>query len=158
MAGLSVAEAAATLGISVDTVRRRIKRGELETTKARDGRLVVLVDVAAAPDRDSGTGTHESGDVAQLRADLAQALAVLEETQRHRDDLADMVSTLREEVSALHRQIEAAQHAQQRSDDAQHELRVLLGQAQAQLGNLLPPPSSTAQQGESRPFWRFWRR
>jgi hypothetical protein len=49
MAELLLVEAAAALGVSVDTVRRRIKRGELQARIDGQGRLLVhLVDVPTA--------------------------------------------------------------------------------------------------------------
>jgi excisionase family DNA binding protein len=73
---LTISETAAALGVSSDTVRRRIRRGELGAVKDSQGRLRVRL----APGQGSGPGAVRSAETALLR----DRVALLE---RERDTL-----------------------------------------------------------------------
>ncbi len=60
---LTIPEAAAALGVSTDTVRRRIRHGDLSATKDGKGRLRVRL----APGQGSGPGAFLSAETALLR-------------------------------------------------------------------------------------------
>ena len=161
MPEVNIAEAATLLGTSTDTVRRRIKRGELNARRVEAGRLLVTVPDgcdAVPPASPSlsllGNGLNE---LVHVQAELEKTQAVLEETRRHRDDLSLVVAQLNQHLEAA--QVERA------------ELRRLLAGAQNQLSTLLALPSSaghlptgaeqrpkaSAQQVLSRRWWQFWR-
>ncbi len=161
MPEVSIAEAATLLGTSTDTVRRRIKRGELNARRVGAGRLLVTVpdgceDVPPASPSLSLLG-NGSRELVSLQAELEKAQALLEETCRHRDDLSLVVAQLNQHLEAA--QVERA------------ELRRLLAGAQNQLSTLLALPSSaghlptgaeqrpkpSAQQALGKRWWQFWR-
>lgn len=145
MPTLPIPDAAAALGVSVDTVRRRIRSGAL--TAQRDGRGRYLVDVPtpayadayAAPGERLGTPTQATAAGDRDREEIAFLRAELER-----------------------RGVELA------------EMRRLLGNAQQQLAGLLPAPAESVTtrtepaenapldtqptQRSRRPRWRVWRR
>jgi excisionase family DNA binding protein len=98
---LPLAEAAAHLGVSVDTLRRRIRRGELEAAKDERGRYVVEVADTPAPSLDTPAG-----------------------------DLAE-VAVLRERVARLEAELEARRREAEAAEVAQCEMRALVSQAQS---------------------------
>jgi excisionase family DNA binding protein len=101
---LPLADAAAHMGVSVHTLRRRIRRGELEAVKDDRGRYLVKVE-------DTWPRPGDGGHAAPARGD------------RPADDLAE-VAVLRERVAGLEAELEAAQVAQR-------EMRALVSQAQS---------------------------
>ena len=129
MAWVTVSEASRQLGVNADTVRRRIRRGELggrqEPRPQGFAWMVELPDLYP-PCEDTVTtplGTPlESPDTPSLHLDNA---------------LTDLVEVLREQLQEKDRQIEA-------KDRQLSELHVLLQQTQAAL-----PPARN-----SRPWWR----
>lgn len=131
---LTIPEAAAALGVSVDTIRRRIKAGELPARTDERGRYRVTVE--DAPDwmmadayRADATGI-DAGEAERLRLELEHARELLDAERRHNE--------------TLRTQLEHAQHAQQRDAEERGELRRLLGNAQMQLAGLLPAPREAA--------------
>jgi hypothetical protein len=138
----SIPEAAATLGVSQDTIRRRIHKGELKAEKVHTPKgpawMIDLpghaqADATAASADSHGAdrqayAAHESDDYAAPSEDAKTAWAEV-----HR--LEQMVSILQSEVESRRREVQ--------------ELHVLLQQAQA----ALPTPR------DNRPWWqRLWRR
>src|SRR6185437_12914926 len=85
-AGVPIRTAAASLGVSVDTVRRRIRRGKLETVRdARGWHLVILPDAPYAarpmqPGADDDLLTADAIGVhrAAVDAELVQLRAKVE--------------------------------------------------------------------------------
>jgi septal ring factor EnvC (AmiA/AmiB activator) len=167
MPDVTLPEAAAALGVSIDTIRRRIKRGDLLARKDGAGRYVVTIDT----------------DAAQAHAHDAAAAAAVAEQQSEADRLRLELAHARELVEELRRQRETldtqlAAHRHQIEQDAieRAELRRLLGNAQQQLAHLLPAPMQGAppegapgrereRDGDNHhrhevhaPWWRFWRR
>jgi hypothetical protein len=143
---VNVFDAARCLGISVDTVRRRINAGELKARKARQGRnftwWVDLPDDLVNPEpENSRTGREEAPSNQQPRND-APADANTTNVQALLESQAALINTLQAQVQA--QQEELAAKNQQIS-----QLHVLLQQAQA----ALPAPR------EGRGWWRrFWGR
>ena len=93
---LTVAEAAAALGITVDAVRGRIKRGSLESGKDDDGTVYVLVDETDQPDGQSHLAADQSGLVEGLRGQV--------------DALQDQVSFLRSELVTRNEELRRKDH------------------------------------------------
>lgn len=125
MAQLPLSEAAVELGISVDTVRQRIRRGELSAELDAHGQY--LVEVPDAPRRAAGEGASRPrvpGPNGGPRSELTQLRELLDEVRHQRDEL-------RKEVAAQRRLLEEA--ARERG-----ELRRLLGEAQVPLTRVLP--------------------
>ena len=112
MPSLPLADAAAHMGVSVHTLRRRIRRGELEAVKDDRGRYLVKVeDTWPQP---AGGGGHAAPASLHTPADDPAAAAVLRER----------VARLEDELEARRREAEAA-------EVAQREMRALVSQAQS---------------------------
>jgi len=97
MTELSVAEAAATLGVSQETIRRWIRGGRLVSRRDAQGHVYVQVmpgAAANAPARAAPGQAHghrHSGPV-DLRRQLAHVTGLLREVQRQRDQLEAQVA------------------------------------------------------------------
>lgn len=76
---MTISEAAVALGVSADTVRRRVQRGELQATQDERGRMLVSLD--GVPE-----GVTESGNGASARAvELAHLREMLSQASQERD-------------------------------------------------------------------------
>jgi len=125
---VTIREAAERLGVSPDTVKRRIKRGDLRATKEetpRGGKGIWMIDL---PDDLPNPG---AGDSDQARR------------------LDDQVSFLRDQITFKDRQI-ADLH---RLLDQAH--RLLPGGSPAGVGDEAPAPAvHRASPPDARPWWR----
>lgn len=129
MERVPIKEAAARLGVSTDTVRRRLKRGELmgERQPAPRG-FVWLVELP--------------GDAQPITASVemtgaAQAASVLVEDALESARLRERVEGLERLVGELQGERDAWQAQAERHEDAARELRILVRQAQ-EMGRALP--------------------
>ena len=127
---VSIQGAAERLGVSADTVRRRLKRGELigdreETPQGFVWRVELPI-AESVPGSAQGTAA-DAIELAQLR----ERVAGLER-------LIDELATRREEIAA---ERESWKEAAQRESEAAGEFRVLLRQAR-----MLALPPETARQ------------
>ena len=116
---VSIKEAAEHLGVSVDTVRRRLKAGELEGRQEPHGKsgyrwLVHLPDAAKADA--PGMPPAEAYALAEARARIDGLERLIDELASHRDKLETERDDWKE--------------AARRESDAARELRVLLKGAQ----------------------------
>lgn len=133
---VTLAEAAHRLGVSVDTVRRRLHKGELKgEQQARPQGFIWLIempDETGQPSRSSADcqGEEQPGSQASMAACQAEI-----------SRLETMVAALQDRIGAQQDELEARRREVQ-------ELHVLLQQSQAAL------PASR----ESRPWWRRWLR
>ena len=118
---VTLAEAATLLGLSVDTVRRRVKRGELEARMVPTDRgAAYRVRLPSAPDTVptvgselptvgsmpmQGSNSAEAAELAalvrELKADLAQATATAGLWQDRAEVLAHQLEQARAELRAL---------------------------------------------------------
>jgi hypothetical protein len=139
MAKVSIAEAGHRLGISQDTVRKRLRLGELTGTQVRaPGGFRWMVEL---PEDVPGAETKKNGNKeAEDREDqsLAESVAALSARVEGQQEL---IEALQSQIQSQKDQLEA------RGREVQ-ELHVLLQQAQA----ALPAPR------EGRAWWRFWER
>jgi hypothetical protein len=119
MTDLSIAEYAARLGISADTVRRRIRAGQIPARSDARGRYVVTI-----PDEEAGdlhTAPMQSEDSAALRRELVHAREIVALERQHGEDL---------------------QHRLDQAERDRAELLQLVNQAQQlAAAHLLPAPS-----------------
>jgi excisionase family DNA binding protein len=133
MQQVSIDEAARRLSVSQDTIRRRIRNGELQAHQETrpQGYIwrVTLPDEEPEPEAQNHVGDT------YLSSELAEALR---NTIQRQDDT---IAQLRTQLEAKDTQLET------RAREVQ-ELHVLLQQAQA----ALPSPS------KGKPWWRWWRR
>jgi hypothetical protein len=160
MAQFTIPEAAAELRVSIDTVRRRIRAGELYAQLDSRGRYLVEIPnrepppatpadpppppppaAPAAPAVPPQAVAQAQAPTVRLEppaapsAEVAHLKELLEEIRRQRDSLL-------EEVAAGRRQLEEA--TQERA-----ELRRLLANAQAPLARLLPAVNGLRRQLDS---------
>ena len=80
---VTVAEAAALLGITQDAVRKRIERNKIEHERGQDGRLYVFVDPSETV-RDTSAGHESSALISEMR-DRIESLERLLEQANERD-------------------------------------------------------------------------
>ena len=148
MAELTISEAAVALGVSVDTIRRKIKRGELRARQDNKGRYLVAVEAPARGAAPAVAGAPgNAAETARLRLDLEHAEA--------------MVAELRHQREVLEGELQGARQAMQDAATERSELRRLLGNAQMQLRALLPGPAEGEAQkpglvAERRPKRWWW--
>jgi excisionase family DNA binding protein len=132
MQEVSIDEAARLLGVSQDTIRRRIRNGELKAHQ--ETRPQGYIWRVTLPDEEPESQSHIRDTC--LSSELVEALR---NTIQRQDDT---IAQLRTQLEAKDRQLET------RAREVQ-ELHVLLQQAQA----ALPGPR------DNRPWWqRLWRR
>jgi hypothetical protein len=126
MTELSIAEYAARLGLSADTVRRRIRADQIPHRADGRGRYVVIM-----PDEDPmqmHAMPRQDADAHVLEREVLHATALAAAERRHGDELAATVALLREQLEARAK--------------AEEELRVLLLRQTEQLTRLLPAPQA----------------
>jgi hypothetical protein len=134
-------EAADCLGISIDTVDRRLRRGELRgKQQTRPQGFTWLIEV---PDETYNQDAREESPPLGTPVMTPQSTPNMT-GEIHR--LEEMVAVLKDEVSLLHHQLDAQQTQLESKDKQIEQLHVLLQQAQA----ALPAPRG------NRPWWRFW--
>jgi hypothetical protein len=126
---VTVPEAARRLGVTEDTVKRRLRKGELQgERKARPQGYTWMVEL---PDEESETDSTVTGTVSSPGDDTVDHRVSNGEIRR----LEEMVSMLQHQLEVREREVQ--------------ELHVLLQQAQAAL----------SAPRDSRPWWqRLWRR
>ena len=140
MESVTMAEAAKRLGVSVDTIRRKLRRGELQG--CQQPRPQGFVWVVELPEESDNHGTTPAETVADTPASYPGSkgeICRLEET----------VAVLQAQVVAQQKQMEAQQEELTAKNKQIEQLHVLLQQAQA----ALPAPRENG-----RPWWRFWGR
>jgi hypothetical protein len=107
---LPVAEAAPRLGLTVDGLRSRIRRGLVKPKKGNDGRLLVAVAMTseiAGHDQftdvstDQGEADELRAEVMELRIALARTEERLAASGRREDDLQTLIGYLRSERDRL---------------------------------------------------------
>jgi excisionase family DNA binding protein len=139
---VTIAEAAHRLGVSVDTVKRKLRRGELHGYKQPGGRggfswVIELGGSSQGNARDNADASVEYASANYGEVKTLRELVVMLQTQvvAQQKQIEQQLTSHQEELSAKNRQIE--------------QLHVLLQQAQA----ALPAPR------DNRPWWqRLWRR
>ena len=124
MAQLSASQAAAALGVSRDTVYRRIKDGSLETVTSGSGRLQIIVDDETAVELVGRVASDKN-----VSRDLSQA-------QREIVLLTSQIEDLRSIRDVLNAELAARREGEQ-------QLRALLLQAQQRIP-ALPAASDVA--------------
>jgi excisionase family DNA binding protein len=138
--GLTLAQAAARLGVSTDTVRRRIKRGELSAKQVESKfgpAWMVLLSPASPP----GNGVHGAAP--------APAPGVVE-----------LVALVRDLQVELLRRTEAATAWQLRAEQLAgrvEQLQAALEAPRAEQASPQPPAAvEVGVEATARPWWRFW--
>jgi len=127
------AEAARRLGVSVDTVERRLKRGDLQGQQEKRGkgwRWLVEVPDDVAP----AVAPANNGD--------APASAPAENS---------LVTALQDQIAGLNEQLRVMNQALSSRDNLVAELTVVIRQQQT----MLPAPSPTPSPSRRR-WWKIW--
>jgi outer membrane murein-binding lipoprotein Lpp len=144
--GVTVAEAAQTLGISAESVRRRLRGGTLAghrvTTPAGTEWRVTLPTVAAVPVPEADAGDAWAAHVETLRATVRRLEA---ENDQIRADLAVPVATLQATVRRLE-----AENDQIRADLAARHADV------ARMVEALAAITTSRLAAPARSWWRVW--
>jgi predicted ArsR family transcriptional regulator len=140
MESVTMAEAAKRLGVSVDTIRRKLRRGELQGyQQPRPQGFIWAVEL---PEESDNHGITFAETVADTSASYPGSKG---EIYR----LEEMVAVLQAQVVAQQKQMEAQQEELTAKNKQIEQLHVLLQQAQA----ALPAPR------DNRSWWqRLWRR
>ena len=142
---LPMAEAAARLGLSVDAVRSRVRRGHLETRRGNDGKTLVLLpsSLLDKPRDEARLDRDEIDDEAATvsREELDRALA---DRDRARDE-AEIWRTRAEEARLGSAWAEARLEAERESaEDRVAARNAVIEELRAELARL------------RLPFWRRW--
>jgi len=167
MTELGIEEAATLYGVAPETIWRAIQQGELAARIDPAGRYLVSIPPPASPPAvaqlappsgpdypSSGTGygtyaasppSHPEPEVERLRYELEYTRYLLAEVSHQRDQ--------------LEAQVQAQLHQLDRAEEAQHELRVLIGSAMRPGDNALrqidhPTPPEVDQPAKRR-WWPF---
>jgi hypothetical protein len=142
---LPIVEAAQRLGIHPETLRRRIRRGEVKAHQQRTSHgdvWLVEVEPAEPPPETSNQGHSGQDGVAGSQANRNEDSGEVK-------TLREMVDLLKHELEARDRQTESWKQQLEAKDKQIEQLHVLLQQAQV----ALPAPRG------NRPWWqRLWRR
>ena len=172
---MTIAEAAAALGVSPGTLRRRARRGELPARKDPGGRYLVEVDVDGAEAvRSAANGAGTAAQAAELLR-LRQELDRMQRDVSHRDEL---LSEARQRAARAER--ESDRLAQQLAAATVRELQVIaqsdlyalaepeLFAEEAGPADLPDPPDGEAEEAEAatdvtmaprgKRWWQLWRR
>ena len=138
MEWVTMAEASQRLGVSVDTVRRRLHKGELqgEQQKTPQG-FIWLIEVSEDPNPGSAYAT------ATADPHSAQADAIASDSAVFRE----LVEVLRSKIEIRDKQLEVKDEQLATKDKQIGELHVLLQQA-----------ALSAPKENHRSWWRFWGR
>ncbi len=116
---VTVAEAAALLGVSVDTIKRRIRSGGLQGTRTARGRVLVAVPGAEAAPQAVPAAPHEP-------VDAPQAAPHVHGSDAEHGALAERVAAITAERDWLRERVE-------RAESEREQLRILLSNAQQSL-------------------------
>lgn len=139
---LDVREAAEALGVSVDAVRMRVRRGTLVSEKDQEGRVWIWVDTDESPPNTDATETSQETSrelIEQLRSENAYLREQLgQEREANRENRRLLAAAL-ERIPAL----ESGEGSEDQPSPPASE-------------SPDPEPGSPASSGESRSWWRRW--
>src|SRR5215217_6858310 len=139
---LTVQEAAEALGITVEAVRARIKRGKLRREKGEDGTVYVWLDAAQAqPDSDQ---THNRTQPDTDQADDRTRPGTTHPGSRLQAQ-GELVDSLLEQVAYMRGQLAEEREARRRADT----IIVQLTQANATLAQRVPELEAPSEPQES---------
>lgn len=161
MAWLPVADAAAALGISDDTVRRRAKRGDLPSQDGPDGRLLVETpDVEPQPDPQPAGCPAAAEDASEApAAAVLDAPALLREVEHLRELLGERESRIRDLAAELTAARERAVADAVERAELRRMLAVLLPQLPERTPEREPQDSRSTDAANPQPrrhWWHLW--
>jgi hypothetical protein len=142
---LTVPQAAEALGVTVDAVRGRIRRGKLNSEQ-QAGAVYVWLDAPEETDSrgPSATSRRPSDDQSERIADFREQVAYLrEQLEAERQAHAEARRLLMAALERIPPQLEAPSEAPERPQEA----------TEGQSGTTAPPEP---QEGVQSPWWRRW--
>ncbi len=159
---MTATQAAAALGVSADTVRRRVRRGEFSAHRDGQGRL--LVTIPGALQADSGSFPDDAGTCRRPAGEDDDGAGELQALQAELQALQAVLAEVRGERDALRQQVIEHAHERERWHERLREAHLLLAQRPA-----LPAPHSVADPANlspdepvanlamgPRPWWLRW--
>jgi len=152
---MNISQAAAYFKITEDAVRKRIKRGALQS-KTIDGRIHVLLDKQEDMSNTNQTAVQDTSKTAEDNVSNAELLRLHEELAKAREEAAVAkaeINRLDAHVADLRRQLDArTEEMRQERDNHESQLQrrdSLLLDLQKRLA--LPAPEEP-----KRHWWKFW--
>ena len=153
---MTLREASEELGVSVEAVRKRVKRGSLRSDKSPDGKVYVYMDegVYASP-----PGREKAGDelVEELREQVAYLRSQLdvraEEIQR-RDVIISQLTQATSNLTNRLRELEPPREVPQAPQEPAGQAESPPGWPDA--GRDASGTQGATQGQEARPWWRRW--
>jgi hypothetical protein len=174
MAEMLLAEAAAAFGVSVDTIRRRVRRGDLEHHTDNQGRIVVRLDAPAQQIPSNGhtaaatvpsAARQATEHVAEQRladAEHAARQARLEGLRDQLDAAQSEVAFLRATLGLRDEELRRRDEQHEREREQWHE-RLHEALAALAMQRALPQPTEATVPApepsvptDKRPWWRRW--
>ena len=152
---LSIADAAVRLGVSTDTVRRKLKRGHLRATRDNHGQWWIELPADAAPATPKQRAAYEPmrdaeallleelrNQIGRLRSDLDAAYArEVAERERHAAEIARLESALVAEADSARSEADALRQDRDRwhqtAEAAQRQAEEVLRQLTARRPGLI---------------------
>jgi hypothetical protein len=131
---LPVADAAVRLGVSVDAIRSRVRRGHLETRRGNDGRTLILVPNSMLENANDGLSLGDGEATDELATEL----------RRERDRLLTERDQARTDCEAWRVKAEEARLVGARAEAERDGLRLVVARLEADLD------------WARRPWWRRW--
>jgi excisionase family DNA binding protein len=154
-APVTIEQAAAILGVSASTIRRRIKSGALRVEETRRPQGVVwLVHLPSGATVGAGAATVDTASVtttASTPAPPGEAIAAMIQAT-----LTPIIAPLVAELAASRQANERQAETIARQAEALGELRVELASAQAKIATLDAPTAPQPPEPSTEP-WRRWR-
>ncbi len=148
---LTVAEAADQLGVTVDAIRGRIRRGTIPVERDDDRVYIVLTDDQADTDRDTdrvqSDRPTDQPDQSELVRVLEEQLQAEREARRRADTIIAQLAQANAEMSRTIRALEAP-------ETVTEEQETPTGAAPPSGSGVVPPEPE--QGAERRPWWRRW--
>ncbi len=150
---MTVQEAAAALGITVEAVRGRMHRGKYGREKTEDGRVYVVLTPDQLPNsRERSAGRSESAQ-ATVHPESEERSSDRSSTVRERSgEREDLVEDLRDHIAFLRAELEARnEEIRRREEEHREEARrkdTIIAQLTQRIPELEPPKEATQEPRE----------
>jgi excisionase family DNA binding protein len=151
---LTLPEAAVLLGTSVESVRRRIKAGQIRAFRDERGRIRIVATVTPPPGialPEEQAEPHESAGLAQLWQELKAAKASLDETLTENVSLRQRLSRVYDSSEDMRRDLNQSRSEAQVLQDELDNAREALEYTQSELSGMWRVMSSRAARLEQVP-------
>jgi hypothetical protein len=151
---MTVQEAAAALGITVEAVRGRMHRGKYGREKGEDGRVYVVLSPDQLPDGRERSAERSEATEAIVQAEPGERSSDRSSTVRERSgERADLVEDLRDHIAFLRAELEARnEEIRRREEEHREEARRkdhIIAALTARIPELEPPKEAPSEPRES---------